>query len=61
MEEPQKSTNHIDKYSLGQYLVDKSDPELRSVLHLIRHQNCTFRNPGFMDQRSIVLDLNRKD
>jgi hypothetical protein len=34
---------------------------MRPVLHLIRHQNCSFKSPGFIDQRSIVLYLNRKD
>jgi hypothetical protein len=50
---------HADKYRLRQYLVDKPDPELRRILHLIRHQNRSLRNPGIMGQRSIVLYLNR--
>jgi hypothetical protein len=29
MEEPPRSTNYPDEYSLGQYLVDRPDPELR--------------------------------
>jgi hypothetical protein len=41
MEEPPRSTNYPDKYSLIQYLVDKPDPELRPVLHLIGLQNFT--------------------
>jgi hypothetical protein len=61
MEEPSRSTNYPEQYSLRQYLIDKPDPELRPILHLIRHQNCTSRSPGFMDLRSIVLYLNRKD
>jgi hypothetical protein len=36
MEEPPRSTNDPDKYSLRQYLVDQPDPELRLVLHLMR-------------------------
>jgi hypothetical protein len=38
MEEPPRSTSYPDKYSLKQYLVDKPDPELKPVLHLIRLQ-----------------------
>jgi hypothetical protein len=60
MEEPPWSTNYPDKYSLSQFLVDKPDPELRPVLEFISHQKYTFRSPGFMDQRSIVLYHNRK-
>jgi hypothetical protein len=60
MEEPPRSTNHPDKYALGEYLVEKPDPELRPVLHVTRHQNSTGKSPGFMDQRSIVIYLNRK-
>jgi hypothetical protein len=48
------------KYRVRQYLVDKPDPELRPVLHLISHQNFTFKSPGFMEERSIVLYLDRK-
>jgi hypothetical protein len=42
------------------YLVDKPDPELRPILHFIRHQHRTFRSTRFMDQISIVLYRNRK-
>jgi hypothetical protein len=51
---------HPDKYCLRQYLVDEPDPEPRRILHLIRTQNRPFRNPECMDQKSIVLYLNRK-
>jgi hypothetical protein len=50
---------HTDKYPLRQYLADEPDPELRRILHLIKHQNCPLGIPEFMDQKSIVLDLNR--
>jgi hypothetical protein len=52
---------HPDKYRLRQYLVDDPDPELRRILHLIRHQSRPFRNAEFMGQKSIVFYLNRKD
>jgi hypothetical protein len=32
MEEPLRSTNYPDKYSLTQYFVDKPDPQPRPVL-----------------------------
>jgi hypothetical protein len=59
-EEFPKRLIHPDKYRLRQYLVDEPDAELRRILHLIRHQNRPLRNPEFMDQKSIVLCLNRK-
>jgi hypothetical protein len=51
---------HTDKYPLRQYLADESDPELRRILHVIKHQNYPFTSPEFMDQKSIVLDFNMK-
>jgi hypothetical protein len=60
MEELPRNTNHSDKYPLTQYLVDKPDPELGLVLPFITHQNRMLRSLGFMDQRPIVLNLNRK-
>jgi hypothetical protein len=60
MEEPPRRTNHPDKCPLRGYLVDKPDPELRPILHFVRHHNLMVRSPQFMDQRSIVLYLNRK-
>jgi hypothetical protein len=35
MEEPPRNTKHPDRSFLRQYLVEKPDPELRPVLHLI--------------------------
>jgi hypothetical protein len=60
VEEFPKRLINADKYRLRQYLVDEPDPELRRILHLIRHQNRPLRNPELMDQKSIVLYLNRK-
>jgi hypothetical protein len=54
------STNHLDKYSLRQYLVATPDRELKSILDFTRHQKLSLRNPELMDQRSIVIYLNRK-
>jgi hypothetical protein len=55
-----KRSIHPDKYRLRQYLVDESDPELGRILHLIGHQDRMFRHFEVMDQKSIVLYLNRK-
>jgi hypothetical protein len=49
-----------DKYLLRQYLVDEPDPELRRIRYLIKHRNRPPRHPEFMNQKSIVLYLNRK-
>jgi hypothetical protein len=51
---------HLDKYRLRQYLVDKPDPELRRILHLVRHYNRQFRDSEGMDEKSIAFYLNRK-
>jgi hypothetical protein len=51
---------HTDKYPHRQYLVDEPGPELRRILHFIRHPNRPLRNPEFLNQKSIVLYLNRK-
>jgi hypothetical protein len=59
-EELSRSMIHPDRYPLRQYLVDEPDRELRRILHLIRHQNRPSMNPEFMDNKSIVLYLNRK-
>jgi hypothetical protein len=60
MEELPKSTTHPDKYRLIQYFVNEPYLELRGILHLIRYQNRPSRNTEFVDQKSIVLYLNRK-
>jgi hypothetical protein len=59
-EEPPRGRKYPEKYSLRKYLVEKPDPELRPVLHLIRYRNWRLRSPRFMDQRSILHFLNRK-
>jgi hypothetical protein len=59
-EEFAKRLIHPDKYLLRQYLVDESDPELRRILHLMRHQNRAFRDSEDIDRKSIGLYLNRK-
>jgi hypothetical protein len=51
---------HSDKYCLRQYLVKEPDLELRRILQVVRHHNRSSRNSEFMDQKSIVLSLNRK-
>jgi hypothetical protein len=47
-EELQKSSNHCDKHPLRQYLIDKSDPELRRIVHLIKLQKGPFRDEKSM-------------
>jgi hypothetical protein len=59
-EELEMSMTHRDNYPLRQCLVDEPDPDLTHILHLIKHQNRPLRDPEFMDQKSIVLYLNRK-
>jgi hypothetical protein len=59
-EEFPKRLINRDKYHLRHYLVDDRDPELRRILHLIRHQHRTFRAFESVDQKSIALYLNRK-
>jgi hypothetical protein len=59
-EECPKRSIHPDKYHLRQYLVDKPNPELRPVLHLIGNQNHRFSDVEVMDHKSIAIYLNRK-
>jgi hypothetical protein len=60
VEELPRSLIHPDKYRLRQYLFDEPDPELRRIFHLIRLQHRTSNGFKGMDQKSIVLYLNRK-